>query len=211
MRVLFIHRSVGNNLIAQGRLYELIDGDTELCDFNQNTGVLRTKLGSEQTALKMPGGDTHPSNYAELFSDKSSDMLDFVMNHDVVAIKSCYPNSNIKSDEELERIKNHYEAIASFFLSHPEKRLIIFTSPPLQPLKTNTSNTARAMQLANWLTKGNLGNNVQVFDFFSLLADKKGYLKREYRRLIPFDSHPNKKANTTIAPVIAEVLARSQP
>jgi hypothetical protein len=213
-KVLFIHRSVGNNLIEDGGLYALLrerQPDVELNDFNQNTGIIRDFDGLQKTELAMPGGDTHPSNYAELFSDTPSKMLDFVMGFDVIVIKSCYPNSNIESDAELENIKKHYESTASFFTAHPNKRLIIFTSPPLQPLMTNKQKAHRAKELALWLTSQDFGDNITVFDFFSLLANDNGVLKKEYRRLLPFDSHSNRKANKSLAPLVSELLARSRP
>lgn len=201
-RVIFIHRSVGENLIKDGGAYRLLDGHSDklyFCDFNQNTGVLRDNSGAKKTAYDMPGGDTHPSNYAELFSERySSDFKDFVMSHDTVVIKSCYPNSNIKDDAELDKIKREYTAIAGFFVDKPEKRLIIMTSPPLRPTSTTSANAARAGRLADWLNSTELPKNVSIFDFFHLLANSDNYLKKEYRRLIWLDNHPNRKASKDV-------------
>lgn len=49
-KILFLHRSVGENLINDGKMYELIaaHGDVELSDFNQNTRVLRDAKCSTQ-------------------------------------------------------------------------------------------------------------------------------------------------------------------
>jgi hypothetical protein len=54
----------------------------------------------------------------------------------------------------------------------------------------------------SYKTQGNLF----VFDFFQLLSDDYGYLKPEYTPLIWIDSHPNKKANKTIAPIFAKFI-----
>lgn len=148
----------------------------------------------------MPGSDTHPSNYTELFSDGyTSEFKDFVMSHDVVVIKSCYPNSDIKDDTELAKIKKEYTTIAGFFGDRPEKKLIIMTSPPLRPTSTTSANAARAGQLVDWLKSTELAKNVSVFDFFHLLSGSDNYLKKEYRRFIWLDNHPNKKASDRIA------------
>ncbi len=178
----------------------MLDSGMYLCDFNQNTGALRDDSGTKKTSYDMPGGDTHPSNYAELFSDGyTSEFKDFVMSHDVVVVKSCYPNSNIKNDTQLEKIKREYDTIAGFFGDNPEKKLVIMTSPPLRPTSTTSANAARARQLADWLKNTEFPKNVSIFDFFHLLASSDNYLKREYRRLIWLDNHPNQKASKDIA------------
>ncbi len=210
MKVLFIHRSVGNNLIQDGELYELLKAhdNIQFSDFNQNTGVLCDTVGKEDTNMKMPGGDTHPENYAELFKDDHNSALKtFAMEFDQVIIKSCYPNSNIKTGEELEMIKEHYKSIASFFVNN-NKQLLILTSPPLRPTSTTTENAARARQLAIWLTEQSLGKTVEVFDFYDRLTGKDNMLRKEFRRLIWLDNHPNKKASKIIAPELAELLLK---
>jgi len=179
--------------------------------------VLRDTNSSRKTNYDMPGSNTTPRDYATLFSDAYTSLFkDFVMKHDVIIIKSCYPNSNIKSDDELQTIKSHYGSIASFFAQHSNKQLIIITSPPLVPLRTNTANAARARELALWLSHETFNANINVFDFFDMLADHANdhvnMLRRTYRRLLPFDSHPNKQASKNIAPKlvrrIIDVAAR---
>ena len=209
-RILFIHRSVGENIIVEGRLYDLLDDSIDFSDFNQNTSILRNKSKSNNSEFQMPGNNTHPENYAVLFSNKTTEMLNFVMNFDIIIIKSCYPNSNIKSTFELEKIKNYYNSIFSFFSNYPEKNLIAITSPPLQPIMTKLSSAKRAKELTNWLVSLNLNSNIKIFDLFDLLADKSGRLKRQYRRFLPFDSHPNKKANVKIAKELASTMINVQ-
>ncbi|MFZ1812349.1 MAG: hypothetical protein WAU02_02365 [Candidatus Saccharimonadales bacterium] len=180
-------------------------------DFNQNTSVLRDANGSRTTEYEMPSGNTTPRDFAELFSENySSSLKDFVMTHDVIIIKSCYPNSNIKSAEELQTIKNYYRSIAAFFARRPDKQLIIMTSPPLIPLLTTNQNAVRAHELATWLSLEDFGTNTRVFNFFDLLAADSNrhanMLRRDYRRLLPFDAHPNKLASQTIAPKLVKFI-----
>jgi hypothetical protein len=194
---------VGKNLINDGNVYELLAqrGYEGFSDFNQNTGVLRSRKQLRKTTYEMPGGNTHPSNYADLFSAEfQSDFKDFVLSHDEIIIKSCYPNSDIKSDDELATIKKEYVSLTKYINQHRDKMLIIMTSPPLRPTSTTAENAKRAMQLAKWLDTQNFGMNVRVFDFFGRLADEDGYLKKEYRRFIWLDNHLNKRASTDIAP-----------
>ncbi len=146
-KILFLHRSVGENLIRDGKMYELIatHGDDELSDFNQNTRVLRDADGSRKTDMVMPGGNTTPRDFAALFRDDyHSPLKDLTMEFDAIVIKSCYPNSNIKSSDELHEVQNYYRSIAQYLTQHADKKLIILTSPPLIPLLTNRANATRA-------------------------------------------------------------------
>lgn len=89
------------------------------------------------------------------------------------------------------------------------KQFILVTPPPERKELTTLENAKRAKKLVGWLcskefSKGIL--NVHIFDLFSLLADSNGFLKEEYTRLIPVDSHPNIKANVHIAPIFAQKI-----
>ena len=135
--ILFIHRSVGQNLIHDGKLHELIHntGNFTLSDYNQNTDILTNSDGQQKKmGFLFPGGNTRPKDLAAIFSNKAATQYkpiqDMALQYDIVAIKSCYPNSNITSETELESIKQHYQAIADFFTNH-NKNLILLTSPPL--------------------------------------------------------------------------------
>ena len=211
--VIFLHRSVGNNLVHDGKMYELLRDcpDISFADFDQNTRILRDTNSSRTTDYIMPGDNTTPRDYAELFSGSySPPFKDFVMAHDVIIIKSCYPNSNIKSADELQTIKGYYRSIAAFFAKYHDRVLIIMTSPPLVPFMTNAANAKRARELAMWLSREDFGPHIRVFDFFDLLADDSGnhanMLRKGYRRLVPFDSHPNKLASQTIAPQLINFI-----
>lgn len=215
-KILFLHRSVGENLINDGKMYGLIavHSDVMLSDFNQNTSVLRDAKSSRKTDMTMPGGNTTPRDFAALFRDGfQSPLKDFIMEFDVIVIKSCYPNSNIKSGGELHVIQNHYRSIAQYFAQHTDKQLVILTSPPLIPLLTRRANATRARELAYWLSRTRFGENVGIFNLFDELANDSGtqanMLRREYRRVLPFDSHPNKLASQTIAPKLIQFIVEA--
>ena len=123
-----------------------------------------------------------------------------MLSYDVLVLKSCYPNSNIQSDEQLEMAKDYYQSIASFMQTKPHTKLLLLTSPPLRRSRTTRENAKRAQQLHVWLSEQDFGSTVCVFDFYSKLADATGQLRRDYQRLMPFDSHPNAKASQVIAP-----------
>lgn len=194
-KVLFIHRSVGRNLLKDGGLAQLIVKADSSIDFkdidnNKQKGV--------------PGDDTKPADYAKYFSNNSCD-------EDLVIIKSCYPNNAIKSDQGLEQLKESYSAIISGYLKNSKGKLLIMTTPALRPLHTNPEEAARARELAEWLKVLKTDNRVSIFDFYDLLAEPKGdkhanMLRRQYMRLGPWDNHPNKAASRHIAPILAKKI-----
>lgn len=212
-KILFIHRSVGENLIIDGELYKKLKNipNIDFNDYNVNTKILHSKESSQKFMLNFPNNNTTPKDYSMLFNKNTNyqKTRDFIQQFNTVIIKSCYPNSNIKDNQELENIKDYYTQISSFFNNLPNQ-LIIVTSPPLVPLKTNLQNAKRARDLSNWLTNNNFGNNISTFNLFDQLAETNGkntnMLKKQYRRLLPFDSHPNKLANQAIAPKFIDYL-----
>lgn len=207
-KVLFIHRSVGHHLLQQGKLRELLhDKDVLLDDYDNNTGVLTYDDGKTSSGvIEMPGNNTNPNNLAEFFASWPS-MLD---DYELIAIKSCYPNSHIKDTAQLDTVKQHYKTIFKAFKGH-KKKLLVLTTPPLRPLFTNQTEAKFASELADWLVTS-AGGDIQVFDLHHAYAETggnhKGMLKTGYRRLLPWDNHPNKKAHQTAAPQIAALIRR---
>lgn len=208
--ILFLHRSVGQNLINDGEMHELVrEADSfAFSDYNQNTDIL-TDLNGEKRKMGFifPSGNTRPQDLSVIFSENTPErykpIQEKALRYDIVVIKSCYPNSNIASDQELEGIKQHYVAICSFFAKQ-NRMLIILTSPPLTPLMTKPDKAKRARELSDWLVNTDFGASVKVFNLFDLLAisprsKQANMLKKEYRRWLPTDSHPNTRASKEIA------------
>ncbi len=215
-KAIFVHRSVGHNLIEDGGMYSLSKNHGyELNDYDHNSYELSDGKSTKKLNIVFEGDDTHPEHYAKLFSEdgrkSQKEALDLILDSDVIMIKSCYPNSHIKTDDELEAIKENYRSIAHFFEAMPDKKLIILTSPPLLPLRTNQKAACRARKLATWLSETKLGANTSVFNFFDLLAEpessrKPNVLRKKYRRLLPVDSHPNPQASKEIAPLLVAFI-----
>jgi len=223
--VLFIHQSVGSNLISEGKMYDLsmaITPNFALSDYAQNLDLLHDNISviPRKMGLTFPGKDTTPAAYAAIFTNTPEPeykrIQDFALRYDMVVLKSCFPNSNIKSDEQLETIKQQYLSIIQFFTARANKRLIILTTPPLRRLRTSAAAARRARQLATWLSTQNFGPNIGVFNLFDLLANPEtekhaNTLYSKYSRSWPFDSHPNAKAAQAIAPLLAQFIAARIP
>lgn len=205
-KALFIHRSVGHHLLRYGKLRDLLNAESiELDDYDNNKGLLTYDDGIvEKDAIQMPGDNTNPDNLADFFASWESILDDY----DLIIFKSCYPNSHIKSEAQLDEIKHSYNTIIQTFEKH-NKNLIIITTPPLRPSSTNSIEAKLASDLADWLV-GLSSSRVTVFDLHRLYSEANGkhagMLKQEYRRLLPWDNHPNANAHQTAAPLLAQFV-----
>lgn len=229
-RMLFIHHSTGGNLIKEGNLREEIkklDPNIEFWDHNYNLFPVFTSLLANFTHLKglsnaqgqITGKDhdivlsnNSPKEYAEIFSrDPNDPTLKAILSYDIIAFKNCYPTTRIASDQQLEEDKKYYLVIRDNLKKYPEKQFILLTPPPARRETTNIENANRAKDLIKWLNseefiKGT--TNIHIFDFYKLLADEQGMLKKDYQRLLPWDSHPNQKANLEASPIFAQYLVK---
>lgn len=230
MKVLFIHHSVGGNLINQGNLrvelrklnpnIELWDHGYSLYPFlflSKILGRITFRTGLSDKQGKMVGKDykitlsnNSPKEYAEIFSRNPNNYtLQSILSYDVIAFKNCFPTTHITSDTQLQKDMEYYRAIRKSLSEYQNKKFIVLTPPPVRREVTTIENARRARMLASWLTSKDFlddSTNIYVFDFYSLLADQDGILKQEYTPLIPIDSHPNKKANKIIAPIFAKFI-----
>ncbi len=213
-RVLFIHRSCGAHLLAQGRVRELLPThEVAFSDYDNNKHAL-TGPDGRTTSFTIPlsGDNTTPTAYATFFSDYNAhdpQLQILLRDYDTIVIKSCYTANAIQSDADLEKMHDDYESIIKFFHDRIHLALGIVTAPPLHPKKTNVAEATRARRLANWLETTDFGPNIRVFDFYGQLADDRtNMLAPQFQRLITHlgikDSHPNAHANHILGPAFAE-------
>jgi hypothetical protein len=219
--VVFLHHSTGQGLITEGNVRPLL---TELGyrfwdhGYNQE-GLVRPDGTPANATYRIPGalgqGNTDVGGLAELFSqpvtDPPSNAFSRLMQHEVIIVKSCFPNSAVKSDEMQQQFQTWYLQMRDVMDQHPERVFIIVTSPPLHPEQTTTDEARRARAVADWLKSDAYlaGHpNVFTFDFFDLLADPStSTLRSEYQldREEP-NSHPNQLANETIGPLFVAFI-----
>lgn len=227
-KVLFIHHSTGGNLLEEGEVRERLNKlnpSIQLWDHNYNLSPLFTTFLAKRTHLRgltdnkgvITGTDyditisnNSPKEYAELFQrDKNDPTLKAILSYDVTAFKNCYPTTRITSEKQLEEDMRYYKAIRDAIKLYPNKKFVFLTPPPARKSTTNFENAKRAKRLVFWLQSDEFKQStphIYIFDLFGLLSDNNGYLKKEYERFLPWDSHPNRIANKTIAPLFAEYL-----
>jgi hypothetical protein len=144
-------------------------------------------------------------------TDPPSNAFSRVVQHEVIAFKSCFPNSAVKSDEMQEQFQTWYLQMRDVMDQHPDHVFVLVTSPPLHPLATDADEARRARAIADWLKSDEYltgHSNIFVFDFFDLLADPDTHMLRAGYQIDPdeSDSHPNRLANETIGPLFAEFI-----
>lgn len=210
--ILFIHRSVGANMLrdtqarSQGLAYNLYD-------FNANTNLLVNPDGmNEESSLFILNGDTNPRGL-NLFFEKAltdRDTKSELEKFDVIVFKSCYTASRIQSDDMLASYKKDYQAgIDSYIQANPSKRFVVVSPPPRRNILTRKSDAERAANFSDWLRNFVLEReNCSFLDFFRILSDSTNTLARSYRRTNPFDQHPNRRGSQEMMMGFNEELER---
>jgi hypothetical protein len=214
--VIFLHHSVGRNLIDQGGVRELLtQAGITFWDHDYNDIGLRDPAGQYLGfSYNIPNDNTDFDGLAVLFSQRAYSLpvnaVSSLLQHEVIILKSCYPNSAISSAEQLRLHQEQFLSMRAAMDRHPDKLFILVTQPPLIPSETVAADADRAREMAAWLTSEEfLQNraNVVIFDFFDLLAvqdeasPERNMLRPEYRN--GTDPHPNQSANETIGPLFA--------
>ncbi len=220
--VIFLHHSVGANLVEQGGVRDrLTAAGFSFWDQGYNDLGLRDPAGrSVGYSYRVPGDNTDIDGLAAIFAQPRYPLpvntLSALLQYEVIVLKSCFPNSDIVTDAQLEKDKADYRSMQATMAQYPGKLFIIVTQPPLNPAATSSGAASRARALATWLASDQfLANhsNIRTFDLFDYLAEADpqrpdfNMLRESYRDGI--DSHPNRQANETIGPVFADFIIES--
>ena len=220
--VIFLHHSTGRNLIVQGNVRcQLAERGYQFWDHDYNElGVTRPDGSAAGFHYGVPDDNTNPDGLARIFAQPAlglpANTLGGLLQHEVIVFKSCFPVSQIASDEQLESYTEHYLQIRDTMDRHLDRVFIVVTPPPLNPAATDPEAASRARAFADWLTSDAYLNNhpnVFAFDLFDLLAEDESevpdhnMLRRDYRS--GSDSHPNKRANETIGPLLVDVIVHA--
>ncbi len=215
VRIIFMHHSTGAGLIEGGGVRQsFTDRGYEFWDHGYNgDGLVDAEGNWLGINWDVPGDNTDPDGWHTIFLQPVTSPPDNTFSHmleyDVIIFKSCFPNADITSEEQLEMYKSYYLDIRDVIDQHPDKLFIAFTNPPLTPNSTSPEAASRARRWAEYLTSPEYLDghpNLVVFDFYSLLADEDGYLRAEYRPDDVYDSHPNELANRTIGPLFVDFV-----
>jgi len=194
LTLLWLHHSTGDNLLSGGLLDALRADNIALYDINYE----EAKVGDY-----VIGDHTDPPDFPKNFNTakyfdviKGWELTGDKKQHDIIMFKSCYPASDIKSDEMLEQYKQHYLSLLPAFRAHADIMFIPMSTPPRVKRKTTPEEATRARTWAKWIGTQYATElrNVQVFDLFNAMAIREG--------------HPDQN---TLAPQFAESATDSHP
>ncbi len=217
--IIFLHHSVGNNLIEQGGVRQKFsEAGFSFWDHGYNWEKLRGPDDSRTNYnYNIPDDNTDPDGLARIFAQPAYGLplnaFSGLLQHEVIAFKSCFPVSNIASDEQLAKYKSYYLGMRDVMDRHRDKIFIVMTPPPLNPAETNAEAAVRARAFADWLKSDEYLSghpNVFIFDFFGYLAEGDqtlpdySMLRAAYRE--GSDSHPNRLANETLGPLFVDFI-----
>jgi len=224
----FLHHSTGDGIIVQGHMrrhiadYNTAHGTRfKFWDHGYNSEGLRNPNGRfTGTNYNVPGDNTDPDGLWQLWTSEDADWVQcrnlILDHHGVIAFKSCFPASAIPDPATLNQRKQWYLAIRGFFDTRPDKVFVVMSTPPLHRLATNPTEAKNARRFARWLKSPTYLSghpNVFCFDLFNRLAapddgsPTANMLRYEYEGSHSSDdSHPNARANRTVAPAFVQAL-----
>jgi hypothetical protein len=223
----FLHHSVGDGLVVEGDMRGAIDAYNTahgtsfvLWDHGYNSDGLRDPSGTfTGDNYDIPDDNTDVEGYYNLWTSSEAQYVTcrnlILDTHEVIAFKSCFPNSEISDDAMLAQYQTWYLAMRDFFDTRPDRLFVVMSTPPLRQADTTPESAARARAFADWLSSDTYLSghpNVVCFDLFDCLAspDDGGatanMLRPEYESA---DSHPNTLANETVGPIFAEFLCNA--
>jgi hypothetical protein len=214
-RVIFLHHSTGANLIEQGGVRQRLTGlGYEFYDHGYNDDGLVLADGTwTGRNFDVPDDNTDPDGFADIFAqpfhDQPDNTFSHLMQYDVIAFKSCFPVSDIQSDDQLAEYKSYYLSIRDRMDQYPNKIFIVVSPPPQVAAYTDPEASARARAFSNWLASDEYLNghpNVFAFNFFDLLATPSTNTLRTDYQADEYDAHPNELANHTIGPLFADFI-----
>lgn len=209
-KIIFLHHSTGGRVwnggasVANPLVLQLMK------TYNEENG--KQYAIAEQAFPKQEpyGWKNYPYDYYniwvknggnETFEDEPTLEI-LTQQYDVIIFKHCFPVSNvledtgspdIDSDEKrLENYRLQYNALKDKMNAFPNTKFIVWTSAALTEASTTQENAQRSREFVNWVkeTWDEDGDNIFIFDFWTIETDGDLYLKANYAAG-ETDSHPN--------------------
>jgi hypothetical protein len=173
LSMVWLHHSTGDEILRGGLRAALAADAIDFHDINYKQAVVDGYVIGDHTDPKdFPRAMNTPKYFDAIRSWERKDGKP----HDIVMFKSCFPNSDLKSDAQIEEYKGYYLSMLPTFEKHPKILFISMSTPPLVPEQTTPENAARARRWARWITTEYARGvpNVKIFDLFASLAILEG-------------------------------------
>jgi len=216
---LFIHHSVGQQIIHEGGLREKLSSGIpalELWDHNYNAVGLSDGSGAPLgVSFPIPDDNTDPDGLLAILRgiEQGETWADRAKGFDVLMLKSCFPNNMIDSDATAASLKGIYQNLREVAMALPHT-VLLMSSPPLVFESTRPAQVARATHIAAWLGRTWTGPGLGYANIFNTLTyhsgPARGTLRLGYRRKRPGNSHVSvagaQAASLTIVSALRAVL-----
>jgi len=187
-KAFFIHHSTGEIYWNGGMEKALVDAGYE-------------------TAAPWWDPETNPPDFYNGFTDPNQ--WDLLKPYSIIIFKSCFPASDITSDEMLEEYKTYYNQLYEIYEKYPDKLFVPLSTPPLLKNHTTAEAAQRALAFEDWLVgeyKDKYpGHNLAPFKLHSLLSDSEGFLKSDFIASED-DDHPNANSGAVVGPALVNHL-----
>lgn len=220
MKVIFLHHSTGE---------VVWNGNTSIGESNSLPSLLLKYNEDNETAFSIKelnypkaspyGWNNYPYDYYNIWIKNGGDQpymeestLEILTKeYQVIVFKHCYPVCDILPDDDnpdidspkqtLANYKLQYQALKSKMHEFPGIKFILFTGAAHVQGATTEADALRAKEFFNWVinTWDESGDNIYLWDFYSLETEGGLYLKDEYSA---GDSHPNASFAGQVAPLL---------
>jgi hypothetical protein len=215
-RILFLHHSTGE-CIWNGGVAQWFQ------DHNQAHSV-RYVITEQAFPKDSPyGWENYPYDYWNIWVRNAGDKpfkteptLEMLSkNYDVIVVKHCFPVSNIEEDtgrpdvasseKRIENYRLQYAALKKKMAEFPKVRFLVWTGAAQVASDADEAMARRAKQFFDWVRTewDQKGDNIFLWDFFSLETEGGLYLKPAYSS---GDAHPNEAFSRKAAPLFCQRL-----
>lgn len=220
MKVIFLHHSTGE---------VVWNGNTSIGETNSLPSLLLKYNEDNETAFSIKelsypkaspyGWNNYPYDYYNIWIKNGGDQpymeestLEILTKeYQVIVFKHCFPVCDILPDDgnpdidspkqTLANYKLQYQALKSKMHEFPGIKFILFTGAAHVQGATTEADALRAKEFFNWVINiwDESGDNIYLWDFYSLETEGGLYLKDEYSA---GDSHPNASFAGQVAPLL---------
>ena len=230
-KAIFLHHSTGKTILrgcASKYLYKLFKkGDIQkwFKKYNENNNT-NYSFKEQNFPNKDPyGWKNYPYDFYNIWVKNAGKNLFMgeptleilTKEYGLIIWKHCFPVSNIKEDtgnpdinseeKRLENYKLQYNALKKKMHEFPKTKFLVWTGAALVKESTTKEKAIRMQSFVNWVKNdwNEQGDNIFIWDFYSLETEGGLYLKEEYA-MGKDDPHPNKSLSKKVAPIFGEKI-----
>ncbi|RLD80890.1 MAG: hypothetical protein DRJ15_05910 [Bacteroidetes bacterium] len=217
MNILFLHHSTGR-VIWNGDDHSLKQLFKEFNKENDTNYAIREVEFPKSSPY---GWKNYPFDYYNIWVKNAGDepyeeeptLEMLTKDYQVIMFKHCFPVSNIQAALDSPDINSDIRTLSNYKLQYlalrdklhefPDTKFILWTGAALVEAATSEDKAMRAKEFFGWVTdQWDLpGDNIYLWDLYSLQTEGDFYLKDEYA-VSPQDSHPNEEFAGRVVPLL---------